>query len=101
MWVTFVWPGKTVAPMVVGPGFIPTTCTVFLFVCFWLFFVVVVVTNSLWGGNLAQPRYDKEGLGLSLKQCVLPSLMNRWRVERECVRNGRRKRIGNGDLYFK
>ena len=29
-------------------------------------------------GYLAQPRYSREGLGPSLKQCALPSLRSEW-----------------------
>ena len=66
MWVTAAWLGQTEGPLAVTPGFIPTVCIGFF------------LNPFSFDGHLAQPRYSREGLGPSLKQCALPSLRSGW-----------------------
>lgn len=63
MWMKAVWLGQNTEPLAVGQGFILTACMLVL--TFW--------NPSSLEGSLAQPRYGKEGLGPSSKQCALPS----------------------------
>ena len=79
--------GKTVCPLAVGPGFMAIACT------------------DIWNsfsleGYFAKPRYSREGLGPSSKQCALSSLRCGWGWEgREGRGNGRRGGSGNWDWY--
>ena len=49
-------------------------------------------------GCFAQPRYSREGLGPSLKQCALPSLRSgwgvRWGSKWKELEEGREKELG-------